>query len=199
MTSRLSALHRQGQQEHLEIGPEADPVQLDSIKTQLDLVLLALEALMGIGSEAILQAACDLGLEHVVADRVSLWRLRQSNPMRRGNGGRKKLDVEEARSLVLISSHLAKQHQPTIRQAIARLETLTAADSPPHQDPLLGDYLDQFTHIYQDRMAAEAIPTEMIAHLALKLLVDLLFYSSASGSRRLWLALMDRTHPSSLS
>lgn len=199
MTSRLSALRRQEHQENLVIEQQADSAQLDSIKTQLDLVLLALEALTGIGSEAILQAACDLGLEHVVADRVSLWRLRQSNPLRRGNGGRKKLDVEEARSLVLISSYLAKQHQPTIRRAIALLETVTAAECPPHQVPLLGDYLDQFTQIYQDRMAAEAMPTDMIIHLALKLLVDLLFYSSASGSRRLWLALMDRANPYLLS
>lgn len=68
---------------------QPDRSQLDNIKAQLDLVLLALEALVGIGSEAVLQAAADLNLQDVVSDRVSLWRLRQSNPLRRGTGGRK--------------------------------------------------------------------------------------------------------------
>jgi len=51
-----------------------------------------------------------------VPDRVALWRLRQSiryAKVRR----RKKLDVEEARALVLIC-YLAKQHQELIRRAL---------------------------------------------------------------------------------
>jgi hypothetical protein len=98
-----------------------EPTQLDNIKAQLDLVLLALEALAEIGSEAMLKVAAELNLEPMVADRVALWRLRQSNPLRKGQGGRKKLDVEEARSLVLISCNLAKQHQALIRRFVGRL------------------------------------------------------------------------------
>jgi Protein of unknown function (DUF3038) len=193
VTNRLSTIP--WPQQNLAAEPQPDAAQIDSIKAQLDLVLLALEALTGIGSEAMLQAAVELGLDHVIADRVSLWRLRQSNPLRRGTGGRKKLDVEEARSLVLISTHLAQQHQLTIRRAVELLETLTVNHRPPHQAALLGDYLDNFTQIYQDRMTAESTTTEALSDLALKLLVDLLFYSSGSGPRRLWLALMDRAHP----
>ncbi len=172
---------------------QPDQDQLDNIKTQLDLVLLALEALTGLGSEAMLTAAADLGLEAVVGDRVSLWRLRQSNPLRRGTGGRKKLDIEEARSLVYISCHLAQQHQNTIRQAVALLEQMAFEDRPPYHAPLLGDYIDQFTNTYQDRMATDTATTESLADLALKLLVDLLFYSGKQGPRRLWMALLDRT------
>uniref|UniRef100_B8HP83 DUF3038 domain-containing protein n=1 Tax=Cyanothece sp. (strain PCC 7425 / ATCC 29141) TaxID=395961 RepID=B8HP83_CYAP4 len=167
---------------------------LQNIKTHLDLILLALEALTGIGSEAVLQTATQLGLADLVPDRVSLWRLRQSNPLRRGSGGRKRLDVEEARSLVLISCVLAQQYQQKIRQAIELLEQLTASQRPPHQHPLLGDYLDKFTNIYQERMVEDTSPG-VLSDLALKLLVDLLFYSSASGSRRLWLALLTCGHP----
>ncbi len=61
-----------------------EPTQLDNIKAQLDLVLLALEALAEIGSEAMLKVAAELNLEPMVADRVALWRLRQSNPLRKG-------------------------------------------------------------------------------------------------------------------
>lgn len=166
----------------------------DNIKAQLDLVLLALETLTKIGSEAMLSAAIDLGLESKVPDRVALWRLRQSNPLRKGQGGRKKLDVEEARSLVLIICYLAKQHQELIRRAVSLLEQMAEADREPHQAAMLGDYIDAFCNTYEERMEEDdKISTTMLTRLALKLLVDLLFYSSPGGHRRLWLALIDRS------
>lgn len=179
--------------DELTLTRQPDPTQLDNIKAQLDLVLLALEALANIGSEAMLQAAAELNLTEVVADRVSLWRLRQSSPLRRGQG-RKRLDVEEARSLVLITCHLAKQHQELIRRAVALLEQVTEQNREPHQAALLGDYLDKFSNTYQERMEdSETVSSKELTHLALKLLIDLLFYSAASGTRRLWMALLDRS------
>lgn len=178
----------------LPLGQAPDPTKLDNIKTQLDLVLLGLEALAGIGSEAMLQAAADLNLESVVSDRVALWRLRQSNPLRKSSGGRKKLDVEEARSLVLIICYLAKQHQELIRRAVALLEQMAEQNTEPHRTALLGDYLDTFSNTYQERMEqGENVSTALLNQLALKLLVDLLFYSSPNGHRRLWLALLGKT------
>jgi hypothetical protein len=179
--------------DELTLASQPDPTQLDNIKAQLDLVLLALEALANVSSEAILQAASHLNLTSVVADRVSLWRLRQSSPLRRGQG-RKRLDVEEARALVLITCHLAKQHQELIRRAVTLLEQLTEQNREPHQAALLGDYLDNFSNTYQERMDdGESIASEQLTHLALKLLIDLLFYSAPNGSRRLWLALLERS------
>lgn len=174
-------------------GATPTPEQLDNIKAQLDLVLLALESLVGLGSEAMLEAAEQLGLDNLMGDRVTLWRLRQASPLRKGQG-RKKLDVDEARGLVLISAHLAQTHQAKIREAVTRLETVTTQNQPPHRVALLGDYLDAFNNAYEDRMTLEDAPTpETLRDLALKLLVDLLFYSQSGGSRRLWLALLERS------
>ncbi len=178
--------------EDLPLASQPDPTQLDNIKAQLDLVLLALEALTNIGSEAMLQAAVELGLSDMLADRVALWRLRQASPLRRGQGGRKKLDVEEARSLVLISCHLANQHQAAIRRAVALLEELTEKNREPHRAALLGDYLDNFSNAYQERMEGDSTSSADLTRLALRLLIDLLFYSNVDGHRRLWLALFDR-------
>jgi len=170
-----------------------DPVQLDNIKAQLDLVLLALEALAGIGSEAMLQAAAQLNLNSQLTDRVTLWRLRQSSPLRKGSG-RKKLDVEEARDLVAIACHLAKEHQELIRRAVAALEQVGEENRPPHTVALLGDYIDNFSNTYQERMLdGEETSPDILSDLALKLLIDLLFYSGPGGPRRFWLALLDRS------
>lgn len=168
------------------------PQQLSNIKAQLDLVLLALESLTGIGSEAMLAAAERLHLSDLLSDRVNLWRLRQSSPLRKGQG-RKKLDVEEARALVLISCHLAAEHRDTIRKAVALLEKALADNRPPHRVALLGDYLDAFSNAYQERMEADTTSTPDDHNtLAQKLLVDLLFYSGQGGVRKLWMALIDR-------
>ena len=166
--------------------------QLSSIKAQLDLVLLAIEALTGMGSDAVLAAAQDLQLKQTLSDRVGLWRLRQSSPLRKGQG-RKKLDIDEARALVLVVCHLASGHHHSIRQAVARLEQLTAKGEAPHRAAVLGDYLDNFSNMYGDRMTAPIPETEKLAQLSLRLLIDLLFYSAPGGERQLWLALLDRS------
>ncbi|MGF1541439.1 MAG: DUF3038 domain-containing protein [Pleurocapsa sp.] len=166
--------------------------QLEDIKSHLDLVLLAIEAIAEITSEDILKAAKELNLELIASDRISLWRLPQSNPHRKSTGGRKKLEVEEARSLVLIICYLAKQHQELIRRAVSLLEQITAQNKQPHQTALLGKYLDKFINYYQERIEVPALTlTQSLSQLALKLLIDLLFYSGDRGHRLLWLAIFD--------
>ena len=168
--------------------------QLDNIKSHLDLIILALEAIAGITSDSILQAATALELDPVIKDRVDLWRLRQANPLRKSSGGRKKLDVEEARSLVLIICYLAKSEKELLRRAVSLLEQVTEQNQEPYKMALLGDYLDKFTNLYQERMVAETtIKSEQLYQLGLKLLVDLLFYSGNNGNRLLWLAILGQS------
>lgn len=191
-TVRTPAHQQQHDWNQLSLGTLPDPDQLDDIKAQLDLVLLALESLTGIGSEAILQAAAELNLSHIVADRVALWRLRQSSPLRKGQG-RKRLDVEEARSLALIICHLAANHAELVRRGVALLEQMADQGKEPHRTALLGDYLDNFSNMYQERMeGGDQTPIQDLSNLALKLLIDLFFYSAPQGVRRLWIALLDR-------
>jgi len=170
--------------------------QLYQIKAHLDLILLALEALTEISSETMLQAAEELNLQNILSDRLVLWRLRQANPLRKGNSGkgtsgRKKLDVDEAKAIALITSHIAAQHQTALRQAVAELEKCTAKKTSPHQQKILGDYLDRFHSLYVERMTPTS--EQNLQKLALKLLIDLLFYSSSTGSRRLWMSLLEQS------
>jgi hypothetical protein len=174
---------------NLKVAGDGD---LENMKCHLDLVLLALEAIANISSEAIIQAAQHLQLESVVGDRLTLWRLRSSNPKRKTTGGRKKLDIEEARSLVLIICYLANQHQELLRRGVSLLEQVTEQNESPHQTALLGNYLDRFINYYQERIAnPQNISLEFLSYLAWKLLSDLLFYSGQNGHRLLWLAIFD--------
>jgi len=123
-------------------SPDIAP-QLQSIKAHLDLALLALEALTGISSDAVLKTAQSLGLAEFFGDRLSLWRIRQSSPLRKGKG-RKNLDIEEAQAMTLVICSLARQYQGQIRQAIAKLEQVSLQRQSLHREPILADYLEQF-------------------------------------------------------
>jgi Protein of unknown function (DUF3038) len=168
------------------------PWQPYPIKAHLDLILLALEALTGVGSDGVLQVAHSLGLQDLLSDRVTLWRLRQSSPLRKSKGGRKRLELDEARALVLVSCQLALQHESAIRQAIAYLETCKNHKKALHRSPILAEYLERFSEFYVERIASEGIEVQNYENLALKLLVDLLFYSAPSGAKRLWLVLLEQ-------
>ncbi|HEY9815728.1 MAG TPA: DUF3038 domain-containing protein, partial [Candidatus Obscuribacterales bacterium] len=60
--------------------PVADGVCPRRARLQIDLILLAIEALDLSGSEAILKAAKELELQSIIKNRVMLWRLRSTNP-----------------------------------------------------------------------------------------------------------------------
>jgi hypothetical protein len=180
------------QWQELSLVVQPDGELLDSIKAHLDLLLLALESLTGVTSDGIIQAAKDLQLETAIGNRIQLWRLRQSNPLRKSSGGRKKLDVEEARAMVLIICYLAQQYQDSIRRACTILEEMSEQKKKLHLSAFLGDYLDNFCNAYQERIQEDTtLSGDKLEHLACKLLIDTLFYSAKNGHRRLWLALLD--------
>lgn len=77
-------------------------------RQQLDLMLLAIEALDLGGAEAMLTAAQELDLQSVIKNRVSFWRLRATNPLRRYSQ-RRPLTLNEAKALVFMTCHLARR------------------------------------------------------------------------------------------
>ncbi|NJK64736.1 MAG: DUF3038 domain-containing protein [Synechococcaceae cyanobacterium SM2_3_1] len=162
-------------------------------KAQLDLLLLGLECLSGESSEAVLTAATELQLGQWVSDRVNLWRLRNANPLRRSSGGRKRVDIDEARALVLIICHLARQHYDQIRATVTHLEAAVSGERSPYREAMVGDYLDEFHAHYRTRMVdGDQRSQDQITEIGLRLLLDLLFYASKRGPQRLWSALLQR-------
>lgn len=169
------------------IQPQVAPtVQLDKTRTKLELVLLALKALTGMSSDAIVGVASKLNIPATVADELAVvleedtkgkWGLSQNQPLK----------VEEAQSTILIICHLAKQNQALIRRAVALMEQMAAQNSEPKSITLLREYLCNFKQAYQKyNFSRENISQDSPEEVALKLLVDLLFYSAPQGCNRLW-------------
>ncbi|MBU6185367.1 MAG: DUF3038 domain-containing protein [Cyanobacteria bacterium REEB444] len=167
--------------------------QLDDIAAQLDLIVISFETLTGTNQNEYLSAVEALNLTGMVSTPIGSLRYQQSSPVSKGQGGRKSLDINEVRSLVLIVCHLAREHQEFIRRAVGLLEQVRIQNQSPHRTALLGNYIDAFSNAYQVSMNdGNIIPPQQITFLALKLLIDLLFYSGAGGVRRLWFTLLER-------
>jgi hypothetical protein len=183
------------QREDLTLSSSPSPVQLDNMKSQLDEILLALEALAGIDEQAIQTAATQLDMQPTAQERMSLWQRQQSLSENDQIEETQRLNVEDLRSLVLIICHLARQHQELIRRAVALLEQFTEEKRAIQTSTLLDDYLITFSKLYsQDIKHQITLSPDVLTQRALKKIMDLLFYTTSSGHQHLWFSLLEKTH-----
>lgn len=163
---------------------------------EIDLILLAIEALELEGSEAILLTAKELELEEIIKDRVTLWRLRNTNPLRRHNQ-RRALTLTEAKALVLVACYMARRLTVLIRQLILAYQQLNEQQLSMDHHYRLNDYLERFRAHFRSRMnpkraaVAENYSDEKLNQLALNLLTELLFCTGTYGLQRFWFSLFD--------
>ena len=167
-----------------------------STRVQIDLILLAIEALELGGSEAILAFAKELDLEKIIKNRVNLWRLRSTNPMRRAHN-RRPLSITEAKALVVIACYLARRLTVVIRQLLMIYQQLSEKQIPLEQNLRLSNYLERFRAHFKSRMNPKRAglvslnSDEKIDELAINLLGQLLFCTGTSGMQRFWISLFD--------
>ncbi|MEB3180392.1 MAG: DUF3038 domain-containing protein [Nostocaceae cyanobacterium] len=165
-------------------------------KLQIDLILLAIEALDLGGSEAILAFAEELDLKGIVKNRVNLWRLRSSNPLRKAHV-RRPLSIMEAKALVVIACYIARRLTVLIRQLLLIYQQMSDKQIPLEQNLRLANYLERFKAHFRSRMhhrrsvVLALNSDEKLNQLAMDLLGQLLFCTGTSGMQRFWISLFD--------
>ena len=165
-------------------------------RLQIDLMLLAIEALDLGGSEAILAMVRELELQDIVKNRVVLWRLRSTNPLRRLSQ-RRPLTLAEGKALVIISCYLARRLTVLIRQLLLAHQQLSEKGLSLEHHFRLSDYLERFRAHFRSRMnprralVATYSSDERLNELALNLLAQLLFCTGTYGMQRFWISLFD--------
>ena len=165
-------------------------------RTQIDLLLLAIEALDLGGSEAMLTVAQELGLNPVVKGRVNLWLLRSTNPMRRYSQ-RRPMTLEEAKALVAIIGNLSRRLTVLMRQLLTGYQQLRERGLSLDHHLRLADYLQRFRTHFRSRMNPRRAGViayssdEQLDELAMQLLEQLLLCSGILGTQRLWSSLFD--------
>lgn len=165
-------------------------------RLQIDLILLAIEALELSGSEAILEVARELELQGVIKNRVNLWRLRSTNPWRRSHT-RRPLSLVEAKALVVIACYVARRLTVLIRQLLLTYQQMSDKQIPLEQNLRLANYLERFRAHFRSRMNPRRSgvvaynSNQKLDELALELLGQLLFCTGTAGMQRLWISLFD--------
>lgn len=163
---------------------------------QIDLILLAIEALEIGSSEAILTVALELELQEIIKNRVTLWRLRSTNPLRRAHI-RRPLSLIEAKALVVIACYLARRLTVLIRQLLLAYQQMTEKQIPLEQNLRLSNYLERFRAHFKSRMNPRRSgivaysSNEKLNQLAMDLLEQLLFCTGTAGMQRFWISLFD--------
>lgn len=165
-------------------------------RLQIDLILLAIEALELGGSEAILGFAEELELKGIIKDRVNLWRMRSTNPLRRAHI-RRPLSIMEAKALVVIACYIARRLTVVIRQLLMLYEQMNEKQIPLEQNLRLSNYLERFRAHFKSRMNPRRSGVlalnsdEKLDELAINLLGQLLFCTGTAGLQRFWISLFD--------
>ena len=165
-------------------------------RLQIDLILLAIEAIELGGSEAILAVANELELQEIIKNRVSLWRMRSTNPLRRAHT-RRALSLIEAKALVVITCYLARRLTVLIRQLLLAYQQMSDKQIPLEQNLRLSNYLERFKTHFRSRMnprrsgVVALNSDEKLEELALDLLGQLLFCTGTAGMQRFWISLFD--------
>jgi hypothetical protein len=165
-------------------------------KVELDLMLLAIEAIESGSSERILELAKELDLNEIVKNRIVLWRMRSTNPMRRAHT-RRILSIDEAKALSAICCRLASHLAVTIRQLVLAQQQLSDKQIPPEYNFRLSEYLDSFRAHFRSRMNPRRAKVSIyqdddtLNELAVSLLSKLLFCTGTLGTQRLWMSLFD--------
>lgn len=167
------------------------------IQQQIDLILLAVEALELGASEQMLAMAKQMELQEIIQNRVSLWRLRCSNPWRRSYT-RDFLTSDQAKALILIAGYRAKQLMVLIRQLLIAEQQMRKKKLPLENHFRLSEYLERFRAHFRSRMnprrakvAIYLASEERLNELAISLLIKLLFCTGTRGIERVWISLFD--------
>lgn len=167
------------------------------VQQQIDLILLAIEALELGASEHMLAMVKQMELQDIIQNRVSLWRLRCSNPWRRSYT-RDFLTLDQAKALMLLAGYRAKQQMVLIRQLLIAEQQMRKKKLPLDNHFRLSEYLERFRAHFRSRMnrrrakvAIYLASEEQLNELAISLLTKLLFCTGTKGIERVWISLFD--------
>ncbi len=217
MTERMLDWESYGLMESNKTGMQADSptVQVDSYaltgladpeiagqvcprraQIQLDWMLLALEALDLNAQENTLIGLQDLQLQPMIKNRIHLWQLRNTNPLRRFSQ-RRPLTLAEGKALVALACYLARRQTGTIRQLLMAHSQLQTQGLTPDHHFRLAQYLERFRGHFLSRMNPNRVAitayqsSQKLDELALRLLNQSLFCTGTAGVERLWASLFD--------
>jgi len=148
------------------------------------LLLLAVETIDLNGSESMFAISNKLNLQHLFPSKVSIWKLRSYNPLRKSQISND-INYEQFDGLIKIASEMSKYLYPYIRAIVS------SKDNFIEKPELWNDFQSRYIELIEERFNTESILVKnLINHdhsqeFYKKILFTLLLASSEEGYNRL--------------
>ena len=91
-----------------------------------------------------------LDLEHLFPSKVSIWKLRSNNPMRKSQNNNN-INIEQFDGLIKITSEMSKYLYPYIRAIVSSKDNYT------NKPELWNDFQSRFIELIEERFNTESI------------------------------------------
>ena len=148
------------------------------------MLLLALETIDLNGSESMFAISNKLNLQHLFSSKVSIWKLRSNNPMRKSQNSNH-IKYEQFDGLIKITSEMSKYLYPYIRSI------LSSKDNYINKPELWNDFQFRYIELIEERFDTESIIVKNLLNydqsqkFYKKILLTLSLASSEEGYNRL--------------
>ena len=148
------------------------------------MLLLAIETIDLNGSESMFAISNKLNLQHLFPSKVSIWKFRTSNPMRKSRNSNT-INNEQFDGLIKITSEMSKYLYPYIRAIVS------SKDNYLNKPELWDDFQSRYIELIEERFNTESIIVKNLINYDYsqafhnKLLLTLLLASSEVGYNRL--------------
>ena len=125
-----------------------------------------------------------LNLQHLFPSKVSIWKLRSNNPMRKSQYSNK-INYEQFDGLIKITSEMSKYLYPYIRAIVS------SKDNYVNKPELWNDFQSRYTELIEERFNTESIIVRNLMNydqnqkFFKKILLTLSLASSDEGYNRL--------------
>jgi len=148
------------------------------------LLLLAIETIDLNGSESMFAISNKLNLQHLFPSKVSIWKLRSNNPMRKSQNINN-FSNEQLDGLIKITSEMSKYLYPYVRAIIS------SKDNYINKPELWNDFQSRYIELIEQRFNTESIIVKNLIdydysqEFFKKILLTLSLVSSDEGYNRL--------------
>ena len=148
------------------------------------MLLLAIETIDLNGFESMYAISNKLNLQHLFPSKVSIWKLRSNNPMRKSQNSNN-INHEQFDGLIKITSEMAKYLYPYIRAIVS------SSDNYIKKPELWNDFKSRYIELIEERFNTESIIVQNLLNYDCskkfykKILLTLSLASSEEGYNRL--------------
>ena len=148
------------------------------------MLLLAIETIDLNGSESMFSISNKLKLQHLFPSKVSIWKLRSNNPMRKSQNSNN-INSEQFDGLIKITSEMSKYLYPYIRAIVS------SSDNYMSNPELWNDFQSRYIELIEERFNTESIIVKNLINndyskeFYKKILLTLSLASSEEGYNRL--------------